>query len=62
MKIKPYNFYAIEQGTGYRIEDRYQLEAYTFAEACMMAQDDEIQQAIGEDREPANYNVFKEII
>lgn len=60
--MKTYNFYAIQRVKGGSIGDRYQLEAVSFAEACVLAQEDEVHQAIGEDREPIMYNEFKEII
>lgn len=34
-----YNFFAIAEGDGWTVRDRWQLEAESFADACIMAQE-----------------------
>jgi hypothetical protein len=56
-----YNFEAIENYPGAKIIDRYRLEAMTFAEACNIAQDNELNTAHEHDREATIYDEFKQI-
>ena len=58
--MRTYTFQAIEKSDGARVIDHYKLDAMTFAEACYIAQENEINEAFEADREPALYNEFKE--
>lgn len=60
--MKEYDFFAVRTGDGYSVGDRYRLEANTFAEACYLAQVNELEEASVEEREPAMYNSFREIL
>lgn len=56
-----YDFEAIENYPGAKVIDRYRLEAGTFAEACLTAQNNEMDTAFENDREPSIYDEFKQI-
>lgn len=57
--MSTYEFEAIEDYDRARVIDRYRLEAMTFAEACYIAQEEEINNAFENNREPSYYNEFK---
>ena len=54
-----YEFEAIENYPGARIIDRYRLSGTSFADACLTAQIEELDNAHEHDREPTMYDEFK---
>lgn len=61
-EVTEYNFWAICNVPGGAISERCRLNALTFGEACYIIQENEIQEALEDGREPVMYNEFKEII
>lgn len=54
-----YTLWAIREEERATVRDRYRLEASSFAEACLIAQENEI--AYARYNEPTIYNEFKQI-
>jgi len=56
-----YDFEAIENYEGSRAVTRWKLEGTSFADACLTAQINEMNDALENDREPDIYDEFKQI-
>jgi hypothetical protein len=57
--MSTFKFWAIENYEGSQARTLFELEAITFAEACYIAQENEINDAFEQEREPEIYDEFK---